>query len=104
VKAGHSTLERAWAIAQRDPNRQVRPAHPWRAVCSFRRREGRGSVLGPDTVRRARWWELELECGHRVERFVRYRPQDRPQRGGTQHRSGSDVLPAPRRVRCELCR
>lgn len=27
---------------------------------------GRGSVLGPNTSRRNRWWDLFLECGHTV--------------------------------------
>jgi hypothetical protein len=69
--------------------------------------EGRGGLLGPDTSRRTRWWELDLDCGHKVERTVRYRPRQPPyarQRGGTQHRSASAVLPAPKRVRCEFCR
>jgi hypothetical protein len=66
-------------------------------------REGRGSVLGPDTSRRTRWWDMQLECGHKVERIVRYRPLYPTQRGGTQHRSRSDVLPPPHRVRCEFC-
>lgn len=81
---------------------------PWRDVTKvWGPCEGRGSVLGPDTSRRTRWWELTLACGHKVERTVRYRPlQPRRarQRGGTQHRSLDDVLPAPRRVRCEFCR
>jgi hypothetical protein len=66
---------------------------------------GRGSVLGGDTSRRARWWALTLDCGHLAQRAVRYRtlPPGEQQRGGTQHRSGDDVLPAPRRVRCDEC-
>jgi hypothetical protein len=81
---------------------------PWREVTSASSiHTGRGSLLGPDTPRRSRWRELDLECGHRVERTVRYGPhQDgyAPQRGGTQHRSYDDILPAPKRVRCEKCR
>lgn len=68
--------------------------------------EGRGGLLGPDTSRRTRWWELDLECGHRAERTVRYRPIRAPRarsRGGTQHRSGGDVLPPPKRVLCHQC-
>jgi hypothetical protein len=60
-------------------------------------------VLGPDTSRRTAWWELRLECGHYAERTVRYGPPKNGhsrQRGGTQHRSLSDVLPAPQRVLC----
>jgi hypothetical protein len=80
---------------------------PWRTVISASEPyTGRGSLLGPATARRNRWRELALECGHQVERTVRYGPhQDgyAPQRGGTQHRSYDDILPAPKRVRCEKC-
>lgn len=65
--------------------------------------EGRGGVLGPDTSRRTRWWEMTLDCGHYAERTVRYSPRTDGyvrSRGGTQHRSGADVLPAPERVLC----
>jgi hypothetical protein len=90
-----------------------RPLAPWRDVVSdWAGRpvdseswmSGRGSVLGPDTSRRTKWFELRLSCGHEVERAVRYRSLGpRASRGGTQHRSGRDVLPPPRRVRCEHC-
>lgn len=62
--------------------------------------------MGPDTSRRARWWELTLTCHHVVERSARYSPRADGwpvQRGGTQHRNADDVLPAPKRVRCERC-
>jgi hypothetical protein len=77
----------------------------WRGVSAASLRSGRGSFLGPDTSRRARWWGLDLECGHKTERTVRYRrlPAGEVQRGGTQHRNADDVLPAPKRVRCEQC-
>lgn len=78
----------------------------WRLVTGTPRlSEGRGSVLGPDTSRRARWWVLPLECGHKAESAARYRPhQDGypAQRGGTQHRSRDDVLPPPKQVLCSL--
>lgn len=81
---------------------------PWRKVIKVSGYfEGRGGVLGPDTSRRTRWWELDLECGHGAERTVRYSPRRdgyARQRGGTQHRSACDVLPAPKRVRCTACR
>lgn len=78
---------------------------PWRAVQGQPiLREGRGSVLGPDTSRRTKWWVLTLECGHRVERVVKYKPAAGFTRGGTSHRSRDDVLPAPRKVRCRNCR
>lgn len=79
---------------------------PWRKVVGKPRlREGRGSVLGPATHRRNRWWELELECGHETCRFVRYRPLPGPPGAnrGNQERSRDDVLPPPQRVRCEFC-
>lgn len=85
-----------------------RPAgRPWRAVTlSSGPYSGRGGMLGSDTARRSRRWTLVLECGHEVNRTVRYGPHSdgfKRSRGGTQFRSGADVLPAPRRVRCEHC-
>lgn len=80
---------------------------PWRKVTGTPQwRSGRGSLLGPETPRRTRWWNLTLECGHTAERTVRYGPHANgypAQRGGTQHRSSADILPAPKRVRCERC-
>lgn len=80
---------------------------PWREVTGkLIWRSGRGSVLGPGTSRRVRWWYLGLECGHKVTRNVRYGPHRdgyQRQRGGTRHRSADDMLPAPKRVRCEYC-
>lgn len=75
----------------------------WRQVEHAQIRTGRGRSLGPDRTRRARWWVLDLDCGHQVIRIVRYKPLERPQRGGIQHRSLTDVLPVPERVRCEEC-
>ena len=76
---------------------------PWREVTASRLTAGRGGLLGPDTSRRAKWYTLDLDCGHRVERNARFRPLPNPSRGGTQHRSRSDALPPPRKVRCEAC-
>lgn len=70
-------------------------------------RTGRGSTLGPETSRRARWWELLLECGHQEERDVLYRSLGDPQRrddAWRRRRTAADVLPAPRRVICLACR
>lgn len=75
----------------------------WRDVDKALMHSGRGSVLGPDTPRRTRWWELVLaECGHREYRHARYRKTSPPLPQGTRRTSG-DVLPAPKRVRCAAC-
>lgn len=78
-------------MPERRPLRHVRASHL---------KEGRGSVLGPDTDRRARWWELRLECGHTVERAARYWPLGA---GHQRQRSRFDVLAAPKRTRCGSC-
>lgn len=78
---------------------------PWRKVTAARRKAGH-TGLGGVTTRKSRWWELTLDCGHTAERTVRYGPRTDGwprQRGGTQHRSTADILPAPGRVRCERC-
>lgn len=83
--------------------------HHWREVVAVAGPQmGRGSLLqgGKPTVRRARRWLLTLSCGHQVRRPVRYSPHAdgyERQRGGTQFRSKDDVLPAPKRARCEDC-
>lgn len=78
-----------------------------RKVVSAHTRAGRGGLLGPDTGRRLHWWELTLECGHREQRNVRYRPRpvtrDTPRANGWHPRDLSDKLPAPRTVNCETC-
>lgn len=80
---------------------------PWQAVVSASGPHcGRGSALGPDTDRRTAWWRLRLACGHDTERTVKYGrdPNDpRPGKGRVRHRSIQDVLPAPKKVRCEQC-
>jgi hypothetical protein len=83
------------------------PAGPFRQVSRARLKAGRGSYLGPATSRRARWWELALECGHQAERPARYRPlgdKDRQDEAWRRKRSAADVLPAPKRARCPECR
>lgn len=82
---------------------------PWRAVVGGPDGSehpllmtGRGSLLGPDTARRTAWWEMRLECGHQVERTVRYPPRSTPV-PYRRRRSLDDALPPPRRVRCEQC-
>lgn len=78
---------------------------PWRMVVEVSGPHcGRGSILGPDTDRRTRWWDLKLECGHFDQRIVRYRKDHRyTGRGKVRHRSADAVLPAPKRIRCESC-
>lgn len=52
------------------------------------------------------WWALELECGHTVERNVRWLPVANPPRGwAALHRPpGLDRLPEPpKRARCWEC-
>jgi hypothetical protein len=78
----------------------------WRAVVKSQLNAGRGSTLGPATSRRQRWYDLDLECGHAVQRTARYRHMDDRQRADEawrRRRSAADVLPPPRRVRCERC-
>jgi hypothetical protein len=85
----------------------VADGSPWRNVVKVTGpHAGRGGYLGPDTSRRAKWWVLDLDCGHTTERSVRYGPRKDGyprQRGGTQRRSLNDVLPAPKRVQCHFC-
>ena len=75
----------------------------FRLVTGAIQRSGRGSVLGPDTSRRTRWWELTLDCGHIVERSVRYKKNGRgfP---GSRGRKQEDALPPPGHARCEFCK
>lgn len=74
---------------------------PLRLVVEAHMGSGRGSVLGGDTWRRVRWWNLTLECGHTQQRTVRYRPH--PQGYRIAQRVMSDALPAPTRARCHDC-
>jgi len=73
---------------------------PLRAIAAATLTSGRGSVLGPDTWRRAYWWNMTLECGHVVTRGAKYRRDPRAKAGA---RLRSDVLPAPLRARCDRC-
>jgi hypothetical protein len=106
-ETGHDTRVRHIKIVEYSAYGAMTPSSEpiaWRTVAKASMRSGRGSVLGPDTTRRTRWWEIDLEpCGHHVQRTVRYKPSDEPQHGGTQHRAADAVLPAPKRVRCEHC-
>lgn len=77
---------------------------PLRTVTGSWLAEVRGSLLGGDTSRRVRMWRLDLDCGHKVMRFCRYpaRP-DRARANGWHPRPITDVLPAPKRARCDQC-
>ena len=78
---------------------------PLRDVVSSSMTVGRGSLLGGDTFRRVRMFNLILSCGHLVQRRVRYRQNLRYRQGGSAPvRSRDDALPAPRRARCEECK
>jgi hypothetical protein len=71
---------------------------PWRQVETSTMR-----THGPDDERHTRWWELRLVCGHTVERLVKYKVVPGLSRGGKSRRSETDIMPAPRRARCEFC-
>jgi hypothetical protein len=73
---------------------------PLMRVIHSSEREGRGSFLGPDTTRRTRWYELTLECGHVVERTMKYKPRTGRKANGWHPRSIDDALPPPRRAQC----
>lgn len=66
---------------------------------------GGGSILQPGF--KMHWWQLELECGHTVDRRIKWKPVPNPRRGwAAQWRGPSlDRLPdnEPRRARCEYC-
>lgn len=53
------------------------------------------------------WWDLTLECGHEVERRLRFPPQVgfRSRGFASLHhpRRQSEALPPPRRCRCSYC-
>lgn len=52
------------------------------------------------------WWELDLDCGHTVERSCRYQKADNPRRGwAALHHPPSLalLLDAPKRARCGDC-
>lgn len=53
--------------------------------------------------RNSRWWHLDLECGHVVERPVRYTPVGKKTGGSWRNRAVEDALPAPKRVVCHEC-
>jgi hypothetical protein len=75
---------------------------PHRTVVDARVRGG-GSIF---SGRKYHWWELTLDCGHVVERRIRWTKIDNPRRGwAAQYAPPSlDRLPPePKHARCELC-
>jgi len=61
-----------------------------------------------DDDKLGRWWCLVLECGHEDTRPVRYVRKAKVSWGGARNkgalRSLDDLVQAPTRVRCDLCR
>lgn len=74
---------------------------PWRTVTEAHETEGSSNGLNRAHSRIARWWELDLDCGHHVTRNARYAPA--AARTYRRSRRSSDMLPAPIRVRCDHC-
>ena len=77
--------------------------NPLRKVIDSHYRSGQ-SIFASFTIR---WWDLQLECGHSVERRMRFPKQvGRAIRGyAIMHhpRKHGEELPPPGRVRCEFC-
>lgn len=64
---------------------------------------GGASIGGPFKFH---WWRLELDCGHTVERRIRWLAEANPRRGwaALHHGPSLDRLPPPpKRARCEEC-
>lgn len=79
---------------------------PFRKVQSARVRSGQTIIANFHIT----WWELTLECGHDVDRPVRWLPQKGPKhlrrRGwaALYNPPGPDRLPRPpKRARCDRC-
>jgi hypothetical protein len=80
----------------------TRPTDPWRKVTKAVARGG-GSIFAPIKFH---WWYLTLECGHEVERRIRWLPiENAPKGWAALHRGVSlDRLPPdPKRARCSEC-
>jgi len=76
-------------------------AHPWRDVTAVSEHDQRVSLFAPNS-RTARYWELDLTCGHTVSRLIR---KQRYTADGDRLARRRDLpdLPPPRRVRCNQC-
>lgn len=60
----------------------------------------------PKSEFKYRWWLLVLECGHEVERRIKYLRVDNPARGYAAQWQGvppSRIPPAPKYAFCEDC-
>jgi hypothetical protein len=70
------------------------------------RLRGGGSTFAPFKYH---WWELDLDCGHTMEKRIRWLPPldgSRPSRGyAAQHRGVSltRLPPEPKRAKCDVC-
>lgn len=92
---------------RRPRRKRPAPTKPLRRVVKATRMRGLGSVIC--NTFRARWWELELECGHVVERQRRFRdpPGYSAQGFARMHHPPPDKpeyeKPHPKRCRCRFC-
>jgi len=98
--AGSELLEARRASESRRVNRD-----PLRRVMKSAKRSGMFG-MGMQGLKSS-WYELDLECGHAVERSMRYvNLHGAAPQGWARHhggRSTEEELPAPRSVRCERC-
>ena len=76
--------------------------HPWRTVTDCRLRGG-GSIFA---AFKFHWWEIDLDCGHTIERRIRWLPiPDAPRGFAAMHRGVpiDRLPPKPRHARCNYC-
>ena len=77
---------------------------PFRKVVTAAAREGTSIGLGAGMCR---WWTLTLDCGHEVERTIKFPKQTGSVRRGFaaiyHKRPLSEKLPPPKRCRCDFC-
>lgn len=65
---------------------------------------GGGSILAPSF--KYHWWQLQLECGHTVERRIRWLSVANPRRGWAALHRGPSLTrlpPDPKHAQCEVC-
>lgn len=74
----------------------------WRPTVAFRLIEReRLSKYSARTI--MRFWQLDLACGHSVERIARYVPGRKASKSPRVNRPVSDLRPAPHISRCPTC-